>query len=103
MHLIKAYFTSIGSKLASKINSSNLDATTYIHPTNKVFAFKGKWQQKINSSRLREIKKCIEVDYKIFIIMCFTSGDILRAVARTLIERVSIHIFMFCPTSFFSN
>ena len=26
-----------------------------------------------------------------------------RAVARTLIGGVYIHIFMFCPTSFFSN
>ena len=26
-----------------------------------------------------------------------------RAVARTLIGGVHIHIFMFCPTSFFSN
>ena len=28
---------------------------------------------------------------------------IYRAVARTLIGGVHIHVFMFCPTSFFSN
>ena len=30
-------------------------------------------------------------------------SQIVRTVARTLIGGVYIHIFMFCPTSFFSN
>ena len=39
---------------------------------------KGKWQQKLNSSDLKEIQKqCLEVYYIIFISACFTLGDIL--------------------------
>ena len=34
---------------------------------------------------------------------CFFSTALVRAVARTLIGGVYIHIFMFCRTSFFSN
>lgn len=40
---LKTYFTSTGSKLASTINSSNIDAASCIHPTDKVFAIKLIW------------------------------------------------------------
>ena len=36
---LNTYFTLIASELASKIYSSNIDATAYIHPADKVFGF----------------------------------------------------------------
>ena len=51
------YFTTIGSKLASKIHPSNIDATSYIHPTNKVFTF-----SEINVATVSHLLKAINVN-----------------------------------------
>ena len=51
------YFTTIGSNLASKINGTNIDATTYIHPTNNVFCF-----NEINMENVTHLLKTINVN-----------------------------------------